>query len=93
MWTVPHGRVLGVKAHLRFRDSLPWREVNRRGIGGIHRVLAYEDQCPTRGEINDCLGVVARVDDGGSIRSEAAEVLRHCEAGVDWLDCSDNLVQ
>ena len=41
--------------------------------------------CAAGGEVVDGAAVVARVDDGGGVGGEPAEVLRHGEAGVDRL--------
>ena len=43
-------------------------------------VLADQDQLAAGGEVVDGAAVVARVDDGGGVGGEPAQILRHGEA-------------
>ena len=57
-------------------DLLVRREVHGAVVGHVHHVLADQDQLAARGEVVDRAPVVARVDDGGGVGSEPAEILR-----------------
>ena len=73
------------RAASRLLDLLLGREVDRRVVGRVDHVLANQDQAASRGEVVDRAAVVAGVDDGGGVGGEAAQVLRHGEAGIDRL--------
>ena len=73
------------EARLGLLDLLLGREVDGRVVGGVDHVLADQDQPAPGGEVVDGAAVVARVDDGGGVGGEPAEILRHGEAGIDRL--------
>ena len=66
-------------------DLLLGREVDRRVVGAVDHVLADDDQLAAGVEVVDGAGVVARVDDGGGVDGELAEIQRHRGGGVDRL--------
>jgi hypothetical protein len=72
-----HSAGLGKLIELAFRrlDLVARRSLDRRVVGGVHHLLADEDEAPARRQIVDRAAVILGIDDGRRLRREPREVL------------------